>query len=238
MNIKEKERVLVFTACYNEKQNIKKLILEIKNNLPNCDILIIDDNSPDQTQDVVKTLQNKISNLKLVVREKKLGLDTAHKLAYEYAIKNNVDFLITMDADLSHDPRELKNFVTYLRQYPFVIGSRYTDGGKCLMKGSRLFMSKLGNLVIKFFSRIKSNEFTTSYRGFNIRKLNGFHLNNVNEKGYSFFMGTLFEIKKNKFSIKEIPITFLDREKGESKIPKFEIIRTLISLFKYVLKGI
>ena len=82
MNIKEKERVLVFTACYNEKQNIKKLILEIKNNLPNCDILIIDDNSPDQTQDVVKTLQNKISNLKLVVREKKLGLDTAHKLAY------------------------------------------------------------------------------------------------------------------------------------------------------------
>ena len=143
-----------------------------------------------------------------------------------------------MDADLSHDPRELKNFVTYLRQYPFVIGSRYTDGGKCLMKGSRLFMSKLGNLVIKFFSRIKSNEFTTSYRGFNIRKLNGFHLKNVNEKGYSFFMGTLFEIKKNKFPIKEIPITFLDREKGESKIPKFEIIRTLISLFKYVLKGI
>lgn len=238
MNIKEKERVLVFTACYNEKQNIKKLILEIKNNLPNCDILIIDDNSPDQTQDVVKTLQNKISNLKLVVREKKLGLDTAHKLAYEYAIKNNVDFLITMDADLSHDPRELKNFVTYLRQYPFVIGSRYTDGGKCLMKGSRLFMSKLGNLVIKFFSRIKSNEFTTSYRGFNIRKLNGFHLKNVNEKGYSFFMGTLFEIKKNKFPIKEIPITFLDREKGESKIPKFEIIRTLINLFKYILKGI
>ena len=118
MNIKEKERVLVFTACYNEKQNIEKLILEIKNNLPNCNILIIDDNSPDQTQDVVKTLQNKISNLKLVVREKKLGLDTAHKLAYEYAIKNNVDFLITMDADLSHDPRELKNFVTYLRQYP------------------------------------------------------------------------------------------------------------------------
>ena len=238
MNIKEKERVLVFTACYNEKQNIKKLILEIKNNLPNCDILIIDDNSPDQTQDVVKTLQNKISNLKLVVREKKLGLDTAHKLAYEYAIINDVDFLITMDADLSHDPRELKNFVTYLREYPFVIGSRYTDGGKCLMKGSRLFMSKLGNLVIKFFSRIKSNEFTTSYRGFNIRKLNGFHLNNVNEKGYSFFMGTLFEIKKNKFPIKEIPITFLDREKGESKIPKFEIIRTLINLFKYILKGI
>jgi len=228
MNITE--RVLVFTACYNEKQNIEKLILEIKNNLPDCHILIIDDNSPDQTQNVVKILQNKISNLKLTVREKKLGLDTAHKLAYDYAIENKFDFLITMDADLSHDPKELKNFVNYLRKYPFVIGSRYTAGGKCLMKGSRLIMSKLGNLVIKFFSKIKSNEFTTSYRGFNITKLNGFHLNDVNEKGYSFFMGTLFEINKKKFPIKEIPITFLDREKGVSKIPKFEIFRTLINL--------
>ena len=238
MNIKDEERVLVFTACYNEKQNIEKLIQEIKSNLPNCNILIIDDNSPDQTKNVVKTLQNKISNIELIVREKKLGLDTAHKLAYDYAIKNKFDYLITMDADLSHNPSELKNFVTYLREYPFVIGSRYITGGKCLMKGSRLFMSKLGNLVIKFFSRIKSNEFTTSYRGFNIKKLNGFHLNNVNEKGYSFFMGTLFEINKYKFPIKEIPITFFDREKGVSKIPKFEIIRTLISLFKYVLKSI
>jgi len=233
-----KERVLVFTACYNEKQNIEKLILEINNNLPGSYILIIDDNSPDQTQNVVKILQNKISNLKLIVREKKLGLDTAHKLAYDYAIQNKFDFLITMDADLSHDPKELKNFVKWLKQYPFVIGSRYTAGGKCLMKGSRLIMSKLGNLVIKFFSKIKSNEFTTSYRGFNIKKLNGFHLNDVNEKGYSFFMGTLFEINKKNFPIKEIPITFLDREKGVSKIPKFEIFRTLINLFKYLLKGI
>ena len=233
-----KERVLVFTACYNEKQNIEKLILEIKSNLPDSYILIIDDNSPDQTQNVVKILQNKILNLKLIVREKKLGLDTAHKVAYDYATQNKFDFLITMDADLSHDPKELKNFVRWLKQYPFVIGSRYTTGGKCLMKGSRLIMSKLGNLVIKFFSKIKSNEFTTSYRGFNIKKLNGFHLNDVNEKGYSFFMGTLFEINKKNFPIKEIPITFLDREKGVSKIPKFEIFRTLINLFKYLLKGI
>ena len=233
-----KERVLVFTACYNEKQNIEKLILEIKSNLPDSYILIIDDNSPDQTQNVVKILQNKILNLKLIVREKKLGLDTAHKLAYDYAIQNKFDFLITMDADLSHDPKELRNFVKCLRDYPFVIGSRYTTGGKCLMKGSRLIMSKLGNLVIKFFSKIKSNEFTTSYRGFNIKKLNGFHLNDVNEKGYSFFMGTLFEINKKNFPIKEIPITFLDREKGVSKIPKFEIFRTLINLFKYLLKGV
>ena len=141
-----------------------------------------------------------------------------------------------MDADLSHNPIELTNFVKNLEDYPFVIGSRYIEGGKCLMKGSRLMMSKIGNLVIKYFSRIKSNEFTTSYRGFDIKKLKDFHLNDVKQTGYSFFMGTLFEISKKKFTIKEIPITFYDREKGVSKIPKLEIFRTLKNLIIFIFK--
>ena len=230
------KRILVFTACYNEKENIGKLIFKIKENLPEGEILIIDDNSPDQTKEVIYNLKDSISKLYLVVREKKLGLDTAHKFAYDFAIKNNYDYLITMDADLSHDPKELKNFVKNLEQNPFVIGSRYIVGGKCEMKGTRLMMSKIGNLVIKFFSKINCNEFTTSYRGFNIKKLNNFHLNNVKEAGYSFFMGTLFELRKQNFNIKEIPITFADREQGVSKIPRLEIFRTMKNLFNYILK--
>ena len=104
------------------------------------------------------------------------------------------------------------------------------------MKGARLMMSKIGNLVIKFFSKINCNEFTTSYRGFNIKKLKNFHLNNVKEAGYSFFMGTLFELTKQNVNIKEIPITFADREQGISKIPRLEIFRTMKNLFNYVLK--
>ena len=230
------KRILVFTACYNEKENIKKLILKIRENLPEGEILIIDDNSPDQTKEVINDLKDKISKLYLIVREKKLGLDTAHKFAYEYAIKNNYDYLITMDADLSHDPRELMNFVKNLDENAFVIGSRYILGGKCEMKGTRLIMSKIGNLVIKIFSKINSNEFTTSYRGFNIKKLKNFHLNDVKETGYSFFMGTLFELEKKKFYIKEIPITFADREQGTSKIPRLEIFRTIKNLLNYVFK--
>ena len=141
-----------------------------------------------------------------------------------------------MDADLSHNPIELTNFVKNLEDYPFVIGSRYIKGGKCLMKGSRLLTSKIGNLVIKYISGIKSNEFTTSYRGFDIKKLKDFHLNDVKQTGYSFFMGTLFEISKKKFTIKEIPITFYDREKGVSKIPKLEIFRTLKNLITFIFK--
>ena len=230
------KRILVFTASYNEKQNIKKLILKIKECLPEASVLIIDDNSPDQTKEIIKELQKNISQLKLIVREKKLGLDSAHRQAYEYAIKYQYNYLITMDADLSHDPKELNNFIKNMENFPFVIGSRYVLGGKCLMKGSRLVMSKIGNKVIKFFSGINCNEFTTSYRGFNINKLENFHLNDVSESGYSFFMGTLFEINKRKFAIKEIPITFADRTKGVSKIPRLEIFRTLKNLIVYIFK--
>ena len=163
-------------------------------------------------------------------------MDTAHKEAYEYAISNNYDYLITMDADLSHDPNEIKNFINYLSDFPFVIGSRYIKGGKCLMSGKRFLMSKFGNKLIKKVLQINSNEFTTSYRGFNLSKLKNFHLNKVSNKGYSFFMGTLFEIDKLGYKIKEIPIIFQDRQKGLSKIPKIEILRTIKNLFILFLK--
>ncbi len=232
----DEKRILVFTACYNEKENIEKLIFKIREFLPESSILIIDDNSPDLTSEIINNLKNKDSKLNLIIRDKKLGLDTAHKLSYQYAIENNFEYLITMDADLSHDPKELINFKKYLEDYSFVLGSRYISGGKCLMRGSRLLMSKLGNSIIKFFSGINCSEFTTSYRGFNIKLLKNFHLNDVKQSGYSFFMGTIFEIEKKKFEIKEIPIIFADREQGVSKIPRLEIFRTLINLIIIVLK--
>jgi len=232
----DEKRILIFSACYNEKDNIKKLISGIRKNLPLCSILIMDDNSPDQTKEIVKKLQSKESQLYLVIREKKLGLDTAHKFAYNFALKNNFDHLITMDADLSHNPNDLKEFIYNLQNSPFVIGSRYAKGGQCLMKGWRLNLSKYGNLFIKKVSGINCNEFTTSYRGFDLKKLTNFNLNSIKNKGYSFFMGTLFEIEKKNFPIKEIPITFKDRLKGSSKIPKIEILRTLKNLFVLTIK--
>ena len=99
------------------------------------------------------------------------------------------------------------------------------------MKGFRLIVSKLGNQIIRTISGIKSSEFTTSYRGFDIKNLKNFNLNNVRTKGYSFMMGTIFELEKNNIRIKEIPITFYERKKGVSKIPKVEIFRTLKNLF-------
>ena len=198
-----KKKVLVFIATYNEVKNIADIISSIKSQPVNPDLLIIDDNSPDGTSAKIKEIQKKFNNIFLVLRKGKLGLDTAHKEAYSFAVKNNYEILITMDADFSHDPNQLSSFIESLEDYPFVIGSRYIKGGKCLMKGKRLLLSKYGNLFIKFILKIDCNEFTTSYRGFNLKKLNDFHLNLINSKGYSFLWQQLNYLEE-KFKIKEI----------------------------------
>ncbi len=221
------KKILVFTATYNESENISELISLIMEQNFKPDILIIDDNSPDGTYNKVQQMQKKFKNLFLIKRNGKLGLDTAHKEGYDFAKKNNYDYFITMDADFSHDPSELPNFVKNLNNFPIILGSRYVTGGNCLMSGRRLIISKYGNKFMKFIFKFDCNEFTTSYRGFNLKKLNDFHLNLIKTKGYSFFMGTIYEIFKKGFKVKEIPITFKDRSKGYSKIPRIEILRTL-----------
>ena len=225
------KKILIFTATYNEAGNISEFINSIFNNNNNIDLLIIDDNSPDNTANIIKELKKKFSQINLIIRQGKLGLDTAHKEAYKYAIKNNFDYLITMDADLSHDPKEISNFIANLNEYPFVIGSRYMHGGKCEMKGIRLFISYFGNKFIKFALKSKCSEFTTSFRGFNLKKLKNFNLETIDNAGYSFFMSTIFELERKNFNIKEIPITFYERTAGKSKIEKIEILRTLKNLY-------
>ena len=224
-------KTLIFTATYNEKENITILIEKIINLHRDVDILIIDDNSPDQTGELLQNLQKTLKNLKVIIREKKLGLDTAHKLAFNFSKKNNYEKLITLDADLSHDPKEIPKIIDLLDSNSFVIGSRYMEGGKCEMSFLRLILSVIGNKIIKYILNIKSNEFTTSFRGFNLTKLNNFSLDMVNSEGYSFFMETIYLLNKLGHNIYEIPIEFKNRIQGKSKIPKLEILRTLKNLF-------
>ena len=225
-------KTLVFTATYNEVQNIKKLISLIYKNFPKADILVIDDNSPDLTYKLLKRLKKKYKNLKIKLRDKKYGLDSAHKFAYDFAKKNGYVKLITMDADLSHNPIEIKKIVRLLDKSEFVIGSRYIKGGKCELPLLRYLISFFGNKFIKFFLGIKCNEFTTSYRGFNLIKLKNFSLKKIKSKGYSFFMETVYLINKKNFKITEIPIKFKNRIYGKSKIPKIEILRTFFNVIR------
>ena len=220
---------LVFTATYNEVDNISTF-LDLVLKISDIDILIVDDNSPDKTGEIIKRYQKSNKNLFLVSRKGKEGLDSAHKIGFNFAKEKNYENLITLDADLSHDPRQITNFVSQLDKYPFVIGSRYIKGGQNKMKFNRYVLSYVGNKIIKFIFKINCNEFTTSYRGFNLKNLKNFEINNVKSKGYSFFMETVYQINKSGNLIKEIPIIFSDRTKGVSKIPKIESLRTLKNL--------
>ena len=230
-------KILVFTATYNEKENIEKLIdviLKLRNDIK---MLVIDDNSPDKTYEILEKISKKNDNLIVVKREKKLGLNTAHIMAYEYALKNNYDKLITLDADFSHDPNEITKIIDFLDKYDFVIGSRYIEGGKNVQPVFRYLISYLGNKLIKLVLKINLNEFTTSYRGFNLKKLNNFSLNQIKGKGYSFFMETVIVLNRLGYKCFEFPIHFKDRVKGKSKIPKIEIFRTFKNLMLLFLKN-
>ena len=114
-------KTLVFTATYNESENILEFIKRVEKLNLNLDLLIIDDNSPDLTSKIIEDYSKNKKNINLIIRNKKLGLDTAHKLAYNFALKNNYNNLITMDADLSHEPEEIPKFLYQLKNYKFVI---------------------------------------------------------------------------------------------------------------------
>ena len=229
-------KIIVFTATYNEAQNIEKLVIQILKLSTKIDILIIDDNSEDGTFDIIHKSYNKNPRVILVKREKKLGLDTAHKMAFKFAKKNNYKKLITMDADLSHDPNEIPKFIKYLDQYDFVIGSRYAPNGICEMSFLRKILSMVGNKIIKFILKTNLTEYTTSYRGFNLENLKNFDLELVRTSGYSFFMDTINILNNLKINMHEFPIVFKNRILGKSKIPKLEIFRTLIRLFIIFIK--
>ena len=226
------EKILIFTATYNEVKNIEELIAGIKNNCKYADILIIDDNSPDGTGILLKKIEQEDNSLKVIIRDGKLGLDTAHKFAYEYALSNNYHYLITMDADLSHNPEEIPTFLENIYDNDFVLGSRYMVGGKNKLNLFRFLLSFLGNKLIKYLLSLKCTEFTSSYRAFNLKKMKDFHMEKINSKGYSFFMETIYQINKQGFKIIEIPIIFEVRLQGESKIPKVEVFRTLLNIFR------
>lgn len=230
-------KILIFTATYNEAKNIKKFLDLIESLKVKLDVLVVDDNSPDGTSNVIKEYKQNNICVKLITREKKDGLDTAHKLAYRIAKKEKYNYLITLDADLSHDPLKIQIFLNELQNNSFVIGSRYMEGGKSDLKGFRLLLSYYGNKFIKKVFKMNCTEFTSSYRGFNLIKLKDFDLDIVSSRGYSFFMETVYQINKKGIEIKQVPIHFSERKKGVSKIPRIEILRTMFNVLKLAIKN-
>ena len=212
---------LIITPTYNENKNIESLIEQIFLNSKESDILVIDDNSPDGTSKKVQELQKKYLNLYLEVRASKSGLGTAYIFGFKWAIDNNYDTVIQMDADLSHDPKEIPELLADLRKNELVIGSRYIQGVSVVnWPIRRLLLSYGANLYSRLVTGMPINDGTGGYKAWRIKLLKKIDLDTIKSRGYSFQIEMNFRAWALNAKIKECPIIFVDRTIGESKMSK------------------
>jgi glycosyltransferase involved in cell wall biosynthesis/SAM-dependent methyltransferase len=225
-------RTLIFTATYNEAENIGPFCRAVLGIDPSYDLLVVDDHSPDGTGDQLDKLRQSEPRLKYLPRPRKLGLGTAHQLAMAYAVREGYTRLVTMDADFSHQPQDIPRLLAALEDSDFVIGSRYAPGGQCSYTGYRRFISLAGNAAARALLGCPLHEFTTSFRAFRVDKIEAMRLFELRSRGYSYFLDVVFRIHSGGWRIKEIPIHFLDRTAGRSKLPRFEIVKGIARLLK------
>lgn len=225
------ERPLIFTATYNEAENIGALVRQCLAAVPSADMLVVDDNSPDGTGVLLDRLAREhLGRLFVLHRPRKLGLGTAHKLAFQYALERDYDALVTMDADFSHHPRYIPEMLSRLRTSDFVIGSRYAPGGRCDYGFVRTAISRSANVCARLLLGLRLKETTTSFRGFTRRTLERLPVDSIRSEGYSFFFESLYVTSRVVTSLAEIPIHFEDRRAGQSKISKREIRNGVLNL--------
>ncbi|MBB6241548.1 polyprenol monophosphomannose synthase [Rhodanobacter sp. MP1X3] len=230
-------KTLVFFATYNEAGNVAQLLASIAEFAPNSDVLVVDDNSPDRTVEIMRSME--MQRLVTLVRKEKLGLGTAHILAISYAQFHGYDVLVTMDGDMSHDPSYLPAMFAGINEgADVVIGSRYMRGGSCDYTGYRRYVSKLGNVGARWLLGIKLHEFTTSFRAFRMSSMSRINRGNLLVGGYSFFMMMIAEAASRGLCIKEIPIHFRERGYGVSKIPPLEIFRGIANLGRLAIRRV
>ena len=225
-----KNKILVFIATYNEKQNISDLFYNIIKISPEYDVLIIDDNSTDGTKESLEKLIATHTCLTVIHRPRKMGVGSAHRAAMVYALKNEYEELVTMDADFSHSPSTIPQMLEKLKTSDFVIGSRYMKGGKSDYEGYRKWVSLIANNFARLTLGIKIHECTTSFRAFRVSLFNTLNLSAIKSNGYSFFLECVYELKCIDVEMAEVPIHFKDRFHGNSKIPKTEIFRSMYKL--------
>ena len=217
-------KTLIFTATYNESENIVCLCRQVLGLNSSYDMLVVDDQSPDGTGQLLDEFASTNPRLKVMHRPGKMGLGSAHELAMEYAETQHYDALVTMDADFSHNPDDIPRLLDALEGMDFAIGSRYMKGGSCNYSGYRRQVSILANWGARRLLGIPLHEMTTSFRAFRVDFLRRVNLGEIKSNGYSFFMEIVFRLSRVGARMKELPIRFEDRRAGTSKIPPFEIV--------------
>jgi len=233
------EKILIIIPTYNEIENIEKLIKDILSFDENIDILVVDDNSPDGTGNRVKELKKIYNKLFLVEREGKLGLGTAYVAGFKFALQNGYHVVFEMDADFSHDPKEIPNFLKAIKDADLVIGSRYISGVNVVnWPLRRLMLSYFANRYTSIVTGLPLCDSTGGYKCLRREVLESINLDKIHSGGYSFQIELNFKAWKKGFRIKEIPIIFIDRAVGKSKMSRAIIREAIWMVWKLKLKSL
>jgi len=223
--------VLVITPTYNEAKNIEKFIENIQK--LDLDLLIIDDNSPDGTTDIVKKLSENFSSINLITRNSKLGLGSAYREGFKWAANNNYEYVVEMDADFSHQFSDLQKLLDQRSPNRLVIGSRYIYGGKT--KGWSLYrkkLSKYANLLSRIIKKVHIRDMTSGFRVYSMKALEKSNYTDSTSDGYAFQIEMALKCLKSGVEVVEVPITFVEREFGDSKMNYQIIFEAIKYLFK------
>lgn len=227
----ENFKPIILTPTYNEALNIKNFIEEVFKVYPNIHILIIDDNSPDGTAEIVHSMCDR--RVYILKRNKKQGLASAYIQGIKHAIELGFNAFIEMDADFSHKPEYIPTMVELLKDYDFVIGSRNIKGGGSLNWGiTRTLISKMGSLYSRIILNCPIKDLTGGFNGWNLKVIEGIGLDNIISSGYSFQIEMKYRAYKKGFEYKEFPIIFPDRKFGNSKMSKDIFIEAMKNVIK------
>lgn len=232
-------RNLVVIPTYNESENIKMLVEQIFQLPITIDVLVVDDNSPDGTSELVQEMIQDYSRLYLMRRTDKEGLGTAYRAGFIYALEREYDNVLQMDADLSHDPEELPEMIEELKEYDLVIGSRYSQGVSVVhWPISRLILSYCANLYTRLITGMPVKDGTSGYKAWRSDVLRTIDLTRVSSQGYSFQIEMNFRAWKNGYKIKESPIIFHDRVEGRSKMSRKIIFEAVFMVWRLKIRSI
>ena len=215
------KKAVVVVPTYNEALNVERLVKEIRRYVPEISILFVDDNSPDGTADIIKRLQKDDERILLLERRKKEGLGRAYIAGFRLALEKGFEYIFEMDADFSHDPKELPNFLKEMQQHDLVIGSRYIKGVNVVnWPLKHLLLSYFANLYTRIVTGVPIADCTGGYKCFKKEVLQAIDFDRIKSNGYAFQIELNVKAWKKGFKIKEIPIIFVDRVYGESKLSK------------------
>jgi len=223
------DRALVIVPTYNERFNIARLIPAILAQDPSLEVLVVDDGSPDGTGAIVDGIAANNARVHVIHREAKLGLGTAYIAGFRWALERKYDLVFEMDADFSHNPERLQEFLQAIRESDVVLGSRYQNGHVNVVNWpmSRLFLSYAANIYARFVTGLPIFDTTGGFKCFRRNVLESIDLNSVKSNGYAFQIEMSYRAWKRGFQLFEIPIIFVDRTEGVSKMSK-KIVREAI----------